>query len=195
MFAYCLNNPVCLLDSLGAQPTEAVDVDGDGKTDYYRYEYTYTYIIIVNGIEIVLTCTGNVYYFPDIGTPYNLDSSDIPKNFKPLSDLIVGDYVQVKPDGSTNPVLYAYKANRLNIQAYNGAIECMRQIDSDFTLGLDRSNESMFEEWISHMIIGGKIGFPRTANIDFDHDAEGLHFTDYLDWAFREVWKTATSKQ
>ena len=53
MFAYCLNNPVCLLDSLGAQPTEAVDVDGDGEIDYYIYAYT-THAQYISNITIIL---------------------------------------------------------------------------------------------------------------------------------------------
>jgi hypothetical protein len=188
MFAYCLNNPVCLSDSLGAAPTEAVDVDGDGKVDYYRYEYTYTYTIFVDGIKMELTLAGNVYYFPNIRSPKNLNSSDYPKDFDKKSDIIVGNYVKTNDDGSKNPVLYAYQAQRLRAHAYSSAIECMLQIDEDFNLGLERSHGSMMIEWGSHMILGGKFGLSRTANIDFDHDAEGLTFGDYCSLAWREFW-------
>ena len=193
MFAYCLNNPTCLRDSAGLIPTEAVDTDGDGVVDYYRYEYTYTYVYYENDVIKSVIITGNVYYFPDIGTPKNLDTSDYPKGFKPWSDIMVGDYIQVK-ENHINPVLYAYQAQHLHIQAYSKAIECMLQIDEDFGLELNRSSSSMMTEWVSHMILLGKLGLSRTANIDFDRDSEDLRFFDYLKLAIQETFKIETGK-
>ena len=193
MFAYCLNNPICLRDSSGLTPTEAVDSDGDGDIDYYRYEYTYHYVIVVDGYLVGGTRTGNVYYFPDIGDPKNLDESDAPQGFNPLSDIMVGYYVK-KEEDHDNPVLYAYQAHRLSIHARGEAIECMLLIDEDFSLGLGRTRGSMLTEWISHMVILGKLGFRRTANIDFDHDAEGLSFGDYVAMAIEEGIKGVSNK-
>ena len=192
MFAYCLNNPVCLSDSLGTAPTEAVDVDGDGEIDYYRYEYTYSYVINIDGIEIELIYTGNVYYFPNIKSTKDLNPSVYPADFNRKSDIMVGYYVKHNDDGSLNPVIYAYQTQHSHIQAYDGAIACMLQIDEDFNLGVNRSNGSMKTEWLSHMVWGGKFGVNRTANIDFDHDAEGLVFKDYWNMMWSEIWKAVT---
>jgi len=188
MFAYCLNNPVCLLDSLGTQPTEAVDVDGDGKIDYYRYAYTYTYTVHLeyHDYSFDVTVSGNVYIFPEIGGPSGLTEADIPEGFDPTYDLLVGYYVEKRDNGEDNAVMYAFQAHKTSRTAMTAIIDVLQQYDEDFGTAWERTNRSLFIEWDAHRIFSP---FDASAqNVDFDNMEEGKGYLYFYLKAFTRGW-------
>ena len=100
MFAYCLNNPVMLVDSLGSQPIEAIDTNGDGEPDCYVYEYTYT----VNYLFWSKTKKGYVYIYVGRTSGDFLETVQRPDKFNAASDLMAAYYISTDSNGNPNPV-------------------------------------------------------------------------------------------
>ncbi len=80
--------------------------------------------------------------------------------------------------GIENITFYAYQAQYVAYGSRDEIVEILRQYDADFERGFNRSTESLLAEWKYHMLLGGKMGISRSANVDFDRDAEnkGLGF-------------------
>ena len=188
MFAYCLNNPVCLLDSLGAQPTEAVDVDGDGEIDYYIYAYTYTCTVYLQYYDYSfdVTVSGNVYIFPEIGGPGGLTEADMPEGFNPAYDLLVGYYTEKQDNGEDNAVMYACQAHKTTKIAMKAIINVLKQYDDDFGTPWERTERSLFIEWNAHRAFSP---FDVSAqNVDFDNVEEGEGYLYFCYKAFCRGW-------
>ena len=176
---------MCLTDARGNKPTEAVDTDGDGDIDYYRYDYVYSYTVYLpyHDYSYEVTVSGSVYIYPETNTTYFEDEGNIPNGFNAYTDLLVADI-----PGTENTTLYAYQAQYVTPRSYDEIAEIFRQYDADFGRGFNRSTESIVSEWHYHMLFGGSLGISRSANIDFDRDAEGADFWFYLEKAWNAVF-------
>ena len=170
MFAYCLNSPVHLVDSMGNTPTEAVDTDGDGEIDYYRYDYEYSYTVYLpyHNYSYEATASGSVYIFPATPIDYFENEENIPDGFNKYTDLLVADI-----PGAENITFYAYQAQYISARSYNIIAKILMQYDVDFNRGFNRSMESLVSEWHYHMLFGGYLGISRSANVDFDKNGDG----------------------
>ena len=177
MFAYCLNNPVMLVDSLGSQPIEAIDTNGDGEPDCYVYEYTYT----VNYLFWSKTKKGYVYIYVGRTSGDFLETVQRPDKFNAASDLMAAYYISTDSNGNPNPVIYAYRADKIKKNCRSQIIECFQEFDQDFDTDWNRTDESLLIEWEGHHIY--RIA-KSAKNIDFDNNEEGMP----LDYYHKKAW-------
>lgn len=125
MYAYCLNSPVCLVDSMGNTPTEAVDVNGDGEIEYYRYDYAYreTVYLPYHDQFYTVATSGSVYIFPETEITYFENECNIPNGFNKYTDILVADIVD--PIDSSEDAVRAAKT--IWIETYGSSLFCFSQ--------------------------------------------------------------------
>ena len=179
MFAYCNNNPVIFVDSLGREPTESIDTDGDGEPDCYVYEYTYTYVVKYQMATVSWTVTGSVYIYTG-RTTTDMETIESPDGFDARTDILVADLTN-----NSNATMYGYQAQKVDSVYRMSIIKCLRQYDLDFNTPWERSESSLLTEWNSHQVFAI---FDKSAqDIDFDNDEEGWTFGDYCNKAVKRV--------
>ena len=177
MFAYCNNNPIIYSDHNGFEPDEAVDVDGDGIVDYYVYTYTYTTGILFWRKQH----TAYVYIYVGKNRSFFEDPSNHPENFSSSTDIMVGDFTN-----SSNPNMYAYRADLTKPQYREAILLCLLEYDEDFDTSWDRTLDSLLIEWREHKRYAWASA--RAKNVDFDNDEEGKGFVDFLEKAIDAVF-------
>ncbi len=169
MFAYCNNNPMNYADKAGDESEEVVDTDGDGVVDYYVYTYTYTTGILAWKKEH----TGYVYIYVGKATDFFEDPSNKPEGFSSDTNIMIGDYTS-----SSNPNMYAYRADLTDKKHRKAILSCMLQYDEDFDTAWNRTLDSLVVEWREHKRYAWASA--RAKNIDFDNAEEGAGFFHYL---------------
>ena len=176
MFAYCLNNPVCFSDYVGAEPIYSIDVNDDGEDDCFVYAY------IFDGLFSSGRNVGYVYFFRGIDDSFLLDESNWPNTFNPDTDLMVVDYTD-----RDNGTLFAFQAQKVNNRHHSAIVELMFEYVSDYQIEWDRTKESVLSEWKSHNFFA--FASPRAQNVDFDEAEEGEPFSYYV----KKAWNAFLS--
>ena len=199
-YSYCLNRPTTQKDSGGCETCSAIDANSDGDIDYYVYTFTYTYekahlqpMWSINSYSThagpasnyVSTTkhTGCVYLYYGVDKDFFEDPSNMPEGFDPSCDIMIGDYLD-----QSNPNLYAFQAQKLDITCRSGVLDVMETYVANRgkTQEWGRSRSSLELEWRVHDFFSVA---KRCQDIDFDRNEEGYTWGDYFHKIWREITK------
>ncbi len=184
MFAYCDNNPIMYADDTGyaIHPSTVIVNDvggGHSKKDnddikdveevqVYVYEYTSSSWF---GLKEVV---GQVYIYKNVNAAFFEDEKNLPKNFNPKTDIMIGDFTDIE-----NPNMYAYSAHKLNRKHREKVVDIMLRYDETYNTAWNRTKSSVLLEWKEHHRY--RIGGDSARNIDFDNAEEGKDASYYFE--------------
>ena len=193
MFAYCLNNPVVLRDSIGLEPVETIDLDGDGEIDCYVYEYSYSgthSVIMGTSATMPVSGSGRVYIFIDKSTEYITNPQNCPNGFNPDTDFMASYRVDKDKDNKPNYVIQIANSYKCTVEVQMRAVaKAMKAFAADYRPNWDRSEGSIVTEWREHNRYA--IFADAAKHTDFDTAEEGKGAGYFLwkaiDRAFNKV--------